>query len=264
MTSPYDAIASVYDKINAEIDYSAWADFIEKCFDKYLNFRPSLVFDMACGTGSMTIELARRGYDMIGSDISQEMLYKLYDKLYDEDGEPIPEIINDVLVLNQDMRDFELYGTVGAVTCCLDSINYLTDPNDLKKCFSCVHNYLDPDGLFIFDVNTPYKFENIYANNSYIYECINDDGSSSYCGWQNNYDPETKLCDFYLSVFTENEKGHYIRSDEEQTERCYSEEELIKTLKSCGLEPLEIFSDLNFSETIQDCERWYIVARAIK
>ena len=264
MTSPYDAIASVYDNINAEIDYSAWADFIERCFDRYLNFRPSLVFDMACGTGSMTIELARRGYDMIGSDISQEMLYKLYDKLYDEDGELIPEIINDVLVINQDMRDFELYGTVGAVTCCLDSINYLTDPNDLEKCFSCVHNYLDPGGLFIFDVNTPYKFENVYANNSYIYECIDDDGNSTYCGWQNNYDKETKLCDFYLSVFAENEKGHYIRSDEEQTERCYSKEELIKSLKKCGLEPLGFFQNFDFSEPKQDCERWYIVARAAK
>lgn len=264
MTSQYDAIASVYDNINAEINYSAWADFIESCFDKYLSIRPSLVFDLACGTGSMTIELARRGYDMIGADLSEEMLYKAFDKLYDENGDRILNVLNEVLFINQDMRSFELYGTVGAVTCCLDSINYLTDQKDLEKCFSCVHNYLDPGGLFIFDVNTPYKFENIYANNSYIYECIDDKGSPIYCGWQNNYDPKTKLCDFYLSVFTENEKGHYIRSDEDQTERCYTKEELIKSLKDCGLEPLGFFSDFDFSEPKQDCERWYIVARAIK
>lgn len=262
MSSAYDAIASVYDSINSEIDYSAWADFIEKCFEKYLPEKPTLVLDLACGTGSMTLELNRRGYDMIGADISEEMLYKAYDKVYDEN--PADNAANRILFIRQDMRDFELYGTVGAVTCCLDSINYLTDPKDLEKCFSNVHNYLDPDGLFIFDVNTPYKFENVYANNSYIYETTDDLGSPVYCGWQNNYDPISKICDFYLSVFTEDDNGNYIRSDEEQRERCYSKEELVSSLEKCGLKPLGFFADFDFSEPQDNCERWYIVARAIK
>ena len=253
----YDSIASVYDNINSEIDYSAWADFIEKCFDKYLDEKPSLLLDLACGTGRMTIELSRRGYDMIGADISEEMLYRAYDKVYDEG-------IKDILFIKQDMRDFELYGTVGAITCCLDSVNYLTANGDLEKCFSTAHNYLDPDGLFIFDVNTPYKFENVYGNNSYVYEDTDNEGNITYCGWQNDYDKYTKLCNFYLSVFTQTEDGNYERSDEEQKERCYSKDELEYALSNCGFEVLGFFADYSFSAPRDDCERWYIVARAIK
>ncbi|MBP3376285.1 MAG: class I SAM-dependent methyltransferase [Clostridia bacterium] len=257
MYSSYDAIASVYDSINAEIDYKSWADFIESCFVKYLNEKPSLLLDLACGTGRMTFELHRRGYDMIGADASEEMLYKACDKAYDEE-------ISDILFIKQDMRNFELYGTVGAITCCLDSINYLTSIEDLEKCFACVHNYLDPDGLFIFDVNTPYKFENIYGNNHYIFEDTDSDGRTAYCGWQNEYDKETRLCNFYLSVFTEDEDGRFTRSDEEQTERCYTRKELESILTKCRFEILGFFGGFDFAEPGDNCERWYIVARAKK
>ncbi len=257
MYSSYDAIASVYDSINSEVDYSAWADFIEACFRKFLKNKPELVLDLACGTGSMTFELHKRGYDMIGADISEEMLYKAYDKAYDEG-------IGDILFIKQDMRNFELYGTVGAIVCCLDSVNYLTCPDDLEKCFNCAHNYLDPDGLFIFDVNTPYKFDNIYGDNHYIFEDNDAEGNTSFCGWQNEYDRESKLCKFYLSVFTEREDGKYDRSDEEQTERCYTEKELTDVLKKCNFDVLGFYSDYSFSTPDEECERWYIVAKAIK
>ncbi len=257
MLSNYDAIASVYDSINSEIDYSAWADFIEECFKRYLDLKPELVLDLACGTGSMTFELHSRGYDMIGADISEEMLNKAYDKSYDKS-------INDILFIRQDMRDFELYGTVGAICSCLDSVNYLTNISDLKKCFSCAHNYLDPGGLFIFDVNTPYKFESIYDNNNYIYEIKDADGNEAFCAWQNEYDQKTGLCQFYLSVFTENEDGSYLRSDEEQTERCYSQKELTDCLMQCGFEVMGFFGDYDFLKPQKNCERWYIVAKAKK
>ncbi len=253
----YDSIASVYDNINAEIDYSAWADFIEKCFEDHLNEKPALVLDLACGTGSMTFELHSRGYDMIGADMSEDMLTVALDKAYDKE-------ISDILFLKQDMRDFELYGTVGAVVSCLDSVNYLLEDSDLEKCFRCVHNYLDPDGLFIFDVNTPYKFKNIYGNNHYIFEDASMDGETAYCGWQNDYDEATRLCNFYLSVFTETEKGSYSRADEVQTERCYTKEELESTLLSCGFEIIGFFGDFELSAPEDDCERWYIAARAKK
>ncbi len=257
MYSSYNAIASIYDNINSEIDYSAWADFIERCFSEFLNEKPCLVLDLACGTGSMTFELRRRGYDMIGADMSEEMLYKAYDKAYDNE-------ISDILFIKQDMRSFELYGTVGAIVCCLDSVNYLTTNDDLEKCFHCVHNYLDPDGLFIFDVNTPYKFENIYGNNHYILEDIDADGRSAFCGWQNEYSKDTKLCNFYLSVFTEAKNGKYERSDEEQTERCYSKSELTEALKKCGFEIIGFYADYDLSEPSDKTERWYIVAKAKK
>ena len=119
MNSSYDAIASIYDSINADIDYSSWADFIEECFKRYMQEKPSLVLDLACGTGRMTFELHSRGYDMIGADTSESMLAEALDRAYDKE-------ISDILFIKQDMRDFELYGTVGAICSCLDSINYLT------------------------------------------------------------------------------------------------------------------------------------------
>ncbi len=255
--SLYDSIARVYDNINAEIDYNTWADFIEACFEKYLSQKPELVLDLACGTGSMTLTLRKRGYDMIGADYSEDMLMEAYEKAYDNE-------ISDVLFLKQDMRSFELYGTVGAIVCCLDSINYLTEDGDLEKCLKNVHNYLDPGGLFIFDVNTPYKFEQIYGNNHYIFDDSDSTGKNAYCGWQNEYDRDTKLCNFYLTVFTEEESGKFSRADEVQTERCYEKEELFSKLSACGLKPLGIFGGYDFSELQPDCERWYIVARAIK
>ena len=132
MTEGYNVIASVYDKLNSDIDYGKWADFIEKIFDKYLAERPEIVLDLACGTGSMTAELARRGYDMIGVDGSEEMLSVASERAYVNFGEA-DEYRLPILYLLQDMRSFELYGTVGAVVCCLDSINYLTGEGDLEK-----------------------------------------------------------------------------------------------------------------------------------
>lgn len=253
----YDSIASVYDNINSEIDYVSWADFIEECFKKHLEKKPELVFDLACGTGSMTLELATRGYDMIGADLSEDMLTEAMDKAYDKG-------IEGVLFLKQDMREFELYGTVGAITCCLDSLNYLTEDGDLEKCFRCAHNYLDPNGLFIFDVNTPYKFENVYGDQHYIFENKNSYGENVYCGWQNDFDRDTGLCSFYLSVFTEEEDGRFSRADEIQTERCYSREQLTENLEKCGFELIGFYGDYAFSEPPKDCERWYVVARAKK
>ena len=122
-TEGYDAIAAIYDRLNAEIDYGAWADFAVRNFERYMKEKPSIVLDLACGTGRMTTELADRGYDMIGVDGSEEMLSKAYER---SEGKGI-------LYLLQDMRSFELYGTVGAVTCCLDSLNYLLTREDLLQ-----------------------------------------------------------------------------------------------------------------------------------
>ena len=249
----YLAIASVYDKLNKEIDYSRWADFFELCFEKYGKEKPTLVLDLACGTGRMTCEMARRGYDMIGIDGSIDMLSEAYSK--DTAG---------ILYLCQDMREFELYGTVGATLCCLDSLNYLVNDGELETVFSLVHNYSDPDALFLFDVNSEFKFENIYADNSYILEDENDDGGAIFCGWQNSYDKESKICNFYLSVFEEGENGEYYRADEEQKERCYSVDEIKNALEKKGFELLDIFSDTDFSSVTEQSERLYFVARVKK
>lgn len=257
-TENYGAISTIYDKINSNIDYGAWADFFEACFDKHLPCRPELVLDLACGTGSMTFELAKRGYDMIGVDGSSDMLNVAYERKFDL------ELPRDVLFLLQDMREFELYGTVGAVTCCLDSLNYLTGDGELEKCLSLVHNYLDPDGLFFFDVNTPHKFGNVYGKNVYVYE-EDDCGEGSFCIWQNYYDEQSRLCDFSLTVFEKNEDDeNYSRRDEMQTERCYSKEEIEKALRDTGFEIIGFYSDFDFTLANETDERWYVVARAKK
>lgn len=257
----YRAIAAVYDRLNAEIDYGAWADFVEACFSRYLEQRPTLLLDLACGTGSMTLSLAARGYDMIGVDGSMDMLAVAYERAAEQD-------LEGVLFLFQDMRAFELYGTVGAVTCCLDSVNYLLTPKDVERCFRCVHNYLDPNGLFLFDVNTPYKFEHVYGDNAYILqeEWTDKEGGAQavYCGWQNHFDADTGLCDFDLSVFEQRADGSYDRADEQQRERCYDQRQLRELLELCGFEVLGCFGAWDFSLPQKDCERWYFVARCIK
>ena len=253
----YDAIAGVYDRLNREIDYEAWANFFERCFTEYLAEKPKLVLDLACGTGRMTRTLANRGYDMIGADGSEEMLAEAYAAEWEDDRRSEQPI----LYLCQDMRSFELYGTVGAVVCCLDSLNYLPTEADLEKTFRSVHNYLDPDGLFLFDVNTPYKFEHVYGNNAYILEGEDEDGRGIFCGWQNAYDPASGACDFYLTLFREDEDGRYIRTEEHQREYCHTRERLCRLLDACGFETVGFWGDYDGNAPSETAERWYIAAK---
>ena len=286
MYDGYRAIATAYDRFNADVDYERWSDFIEACFDQYLPARPQIVLDLACGTGRMTFPLADRGYDMIGIDGSADMLAEAYekntertDRLFEEacarlgidpDGLDTDAAMEELarhpapLFLQQDMRDFELYGTVDATVCCLDSLNYLCGDGDLLTCLKCIHLYLAPGGLLVFDINSPYKFTHTYGNNAYVLEDEDADGRGIFCGWQNEYDPETRLCKFYLSLFAEGEDGTYTRSDEEQTERCFDESELRATLDAAGFDLCGIFADFDFAPVTETTERWYVVARTRK
>ena len=247
----YDLLAPFYDAINADISYSDWADFIEKIFNKECKSRPELVLDLGCGTGKMTLELASRGYDMTGIDISAEML--------DIAREQAEIGGYDILWLSQDMREFELYGTVDSAVSCLDCINHLTKPSDVKKTFDLMHNYLIPDGIFVFDINGKAKFENIYADRSYVME---EDGGV--CIWQNYYDKKTKLCDFYITLFEECSDGRYERYDDEQRERMYTVSEMRKMLLASGFDFIGAYSDFDFSEATDNSERIYIAARCKK
>ena len=251
----YNAVARVYDKLNAEIDYSAWADFVEACFDRFLASRPELVLDLACGTGILTAILAERGYDMTGIDLSPEMLSVA--------RESCPE---DVLLLLQDITSFELYGTVGATLCSLDSLNHLTKKGQLEKCFSLVHNYLDPGGLFIFDMNTPSRFEREYGKNSYQLEAETEEGCAVFCNWQNDYSQKRGICRFSLSVFTEAEAGSeiYSRRDEEWQERCYTRAEVEEKLKAAGFEICGVFGNTKFKRAAKSDSKMYFAARAKK
>ena len=250
----YDLIAPIYDKVNGDVDYSSWADFIEKIIKKeYKNGTPELVLDLGCGTGRMTLELAKRGYDMTGIDYSVEML-DIARQTAEREG-----LGDKILWLCQDITEFELYGTVDLTVSCLDTINHLTSVTDLAKCFSLVHNYLVPDGLFIFDVNGKHKFEHTYANEAYV---IEDD--TGFCVWQNFYNEKSRLCDFYITLFEEGTDGTYDRYDEQQRERMYTLRSLKKQLKENGFEFVGAYSDFDFSEGSDENDRIYLVARCIK
>lgn len=254
MQNPYDVMAPFYDRMNEELDYARWADFIEAQFARYAKSKPELLLDLAAGTGSMTVELARRGYDMIAVDRSEDMLCAAADRIADAE-------LTGILLLLQDMTSFELYGTVDATVCCLDSINHLTREGDLAKCLALVHNYLNPDGLFLFDVNTPHKFAAVYGENDFVLE---DGETGTVCCWRNSYDAARGLCDFDLTVFTENADGTYRRTDTLQQERCYTGAELRTLLEEAGFAVLGMFSDYDFTPASAEDDRWYVAARCIK
>ena len=193
------------------------------------------------------------GYDMTGVDLSPEML-EIAQKKAEAAGSK-----DKILFLCQDMCDFELYGTVQAVVSALDSLNHLDGKEDLKQVFSLVHNYLEPGGLFCFDLNSPYKFKHIYGTNAYVLE---DEGI--YCGWQNIYDPSSRICEFYTSVFTENEDGTYTRRDDFEREYCFTPKEVETLLAKCGFALLSVEGDRDGSAVKKDTERLYFTAKRLQ
>ena len=148
----YESFASVYDLFMEDVNYDEWVDYVEKIFSEF-NIKPELVCELGCGTGNIALRLAKKGYDVIGIDVSEDMLSEAKLKAEKEGL--------DTLFLLQDMREFELYGTVNCILCLCDSLNYITEDEDIKEVFRLVNNYLHPNGLFIFDLNTEYKFKNI-------------------------------------------------------------------------------------------------------
>ncbi len=253
MSDIYRILAPHYDEWNGELDYAAWADGMEKRFSADFPGRVEAVLDLGCGSGRMTLELARRGYDMIGVDLCPEML---------AEGQRTAEaagLSERILWLMQDMRAFELYGTVEAVVCCLDGLNHLTSTADLRATLRLVRNYLVPGGLFLFDLNSRYKFERIYADNSYTFESEN-----CYCVWQNDYHPSTHTVDFYVTLFEEEPDGRYRRYDERTRERMYTPRAIKRILAEEGFALLSVGGAPYTDTAADEDERLYYVARSEK
>ena len=249
----YDLIAPFYDEVNGDIDYVSWADFIEEVIKRDFHGKPELVLDLGSGTGRMTIELAKRGYDMTGVDSSTEML-DIAKNNAEREG-----VADKMLWLCQDMSDFELYGTVDVTVSCLDCINHVTDSKELDKCFALVHNYLIPDGIFIFDINGKRKFETEYSDNSYVFE---EDGRV--CIWQNFYNEKSGICDFYITLFDEDNDGKYVRYDDVQKERMYTVRSIKQRLLKSGFEFIGAYKNFDFESATDNDSRIYFVARCIK
>lgn len=242
----YRDFAFYYDRFMRDVDYGKWADYINEIFGRN-KLKPELITDLGCGTGSFCLEMAGRGYEMIGVDRSTEMLSCARQKSLEAD--------TDILFLNQDMTSFELYGTVDAITCLMDSVNYVTYKSDLKRLFKLVANYLNPKGLFVFDINSPYKFENILSSNVFC----ETDKEASYI-WQNSFDKARRLCRFDLAFFVR-EGECYRRFDEVHYERSYAKEELTVMLAAAGLEPCSIYGEFTFKKPLDKCERLFFVCK---
>lgn len=242
----YSNFAFYYDRLMKDVDYSKWADYIEQLF-KRNNSEPSMVLDLGCGTGSFCTEMAGRGYEMIGIDLSPEMLSCAKAKALEKNL--------DILYLNQDIANFELYGTVDAIVCLMDSLNYITYKKDVRKVLRLANNYLNPGGLFIFDLNSRHKFEQILGNNVFF----NNDRDISYI-WQNSYDKAKSICRFDLTFFIAS-GDVYRRFDEEHYERAYDVDEMGKIIISAGLELCSVYREFDFKPPVKSTERIFFTCR---
>ncbi len=255
----YTGFARVYETFMDNIPYDKWTEYLTGLLAEYGVAPGSLICELGCGTGSMTRRLAQAGYDMIGIDLSEEMLdVARYDH---------PECEEDVLYLNQDMREFELYGTVAAVVSLCDSMNYLTSEEDLLQVFKLANNYLDPGGYFIFDMKTEYQYEIMMGNRTIV-----DNREECSLIWENFYDKENKLNQYDITMYVraefEDEEEEdddmpplYERLEESHVQRAYSVEKIKELLEKAGLEFVAVFEACTKDAPKEDSDRLYFVAR---
>lgn len=243
--SSYGEFASLYDELMNDFDYEQWADYIERTFEKY-DLKPKDILEMACGTGNLTYYLAKRRYNIVCFDLSSDMLSKAYEKL---------SRYKNVKILNQNMIDFNINKKFQVILSICDSINYITDENDLLKSFENVYKHLNEGGAFIFDINSHYKLKNIIGNNTFI-----EDREDVYYTWQNYYDEKSDVCEFYLTFFKEEKDGLYKRFDEEHAEKAYKTDDIIQMLKNVGFSKVDSFEGFTLEEAREKSERINFVA----
>lgn len=242
----YSGFAQVYDFLMKDVDYDGWTDYIEKIF-KRDGIKPDTVLELACGTGNITNRLSKRDYDIVGVDISNEMLTFAKNKAY--------ELGLDVKYLNQDIRELNYTKKVDVVLCLCDGFNYILEDNDLLLTFMKTHSLLKPNGLFIFDVSSYYKLSEVLGNNVYgeNYEDV------SYI-WQNYFDEETSICELDLTIFIR-ENELFKRHQECHYQRAYKIEELIHLLKKAGFISIDTYKAFTFEESQYNDERICFVCK---
>jgi len=240
----YNEFAEIYDSFMDNVPYDIWCEQTLSILNTY-GISSGIVADLGCGTGALTERLADKSYDMIGIDISEEMLMEAMRKR-EESG-------HDILYLCQDMREFELYGTCRAIISRCDSINYITDHEDLTKVFSLVNNYLDPKGLFIFDLKTEYMYKSILGQN--VFTRSTEDATYI---WDNYYDEEEKINEYDLTLFIR-EGDLYRRSMETHQQRAYSIDEIKAAADAAGLKWLGAWDADTEEEVTEDTARYLVV-----
>ena len=246
MEDNYTGFAGFYDEFMEDIPYDKWAEFIIGQLKSH-GISDGIVCELGCGTCEMTMRLSDAGYDMIGIDRSEDMLAVAYDKFAEND-------ISNIMLLNQDMREFELYGTVNAFICVCDSINYITDSEDLKKVFRLVNNYLEKDGLFIFDIKTRHFYEEDYGDGEFY-----DEAEDASLKWHNHYDSKKQLNFYDLTVSYNDGSGEdFIK--ESHVQRAYDISEIEEAIRSSGMKLLNVTDFETKKEPDENSRRVFFTA----
>jgi ubiquinone/menaquinone biosynthesis C-methylase UbiE len=244
----YDALAANYDALTGDVEYEKRADYLEKLFQKS-KIPVKTVLDLACGTGTMTWILTGRGYEMIGVDASEEMLAAAMEKSGSVEGvAPI--------FLHQSMPKLDLYGTVDAAICCLDSLNYLTNPKDVQRTFDRLRLFIAPGGLLVFDINTVEKLSALDG------QVFLDETEDTYCVWRAEYDEERKICSYFMDIFQlDEESGQWDRGEELHEERAYTVDELTAMLQKAGFHDITVYGELSMQPPKPGEQRIFFAAR---
>lgn len=260
----YTGFAQVYDRFMDNVPYEEWAKDIRSILVKN-GISEGILLDLGCGTGSITRRLADYGYDMIGIDISEEMLQIAIEKKYDEEENvPSNSKREDILYLKQDMKDFELYGTVAAVVCTCDSLNYITKEEDLLHIFTLVNNYLEAGGIFLFDMNTEYKYQEILKDS-----VIAENREECSFIWENYFDKETNINEYQVTIFVEAQEEETSRSkvklyekfSETHYQKAYSIDVIKSLLEKAGMEFIGVYEAFLEEAPKDNTERVCFVAR---
>lgn len=242
----YTSFAQVYDLFMDNVPYEEWCEYIKSLLKEY-KIENGLVLDLGCGTGKLTRLLEDAGYDMIGIDYSGEMLEIARE--HQEEG-------SNILYLVQDMREFELYGTVRAVVSVCDSMNYITEEEDLLQVFRLVNNYLDPKGLFIFDLNTVYKYKELLGETT-----ISENREEGSFIWDNYYEEEEQINEYDLTLFIKEKDNLYRKYEETHFQKAYTLEKVKELLEKAGMEFVAAYDAFTRDAVKEDSERIYVIAK---
>lgn len=244
----YTSFASVYDTFMDNIPYEEWGEYLKSLLQEY-GVQDGLVLELGCGTGNMTEILAKSGYDMIGVDNAEEMLEIAMEKRTQSGL--------DILYLQQDMREFELYGTVKAIVSICDSMNYILEEEELLQVFRLVNNYLDPKGVFIFDFNTVYKYQEILGD-----QTIAENRDDCSFIWDNYYYEEEKINEYELSLFIkEQDSDLYRKYEETHFQKAYDLETIKRLIVQSGLEYVTAYDAFTKETPTITSERIYVIAK---
>ena len=240
----YTTFAQVYDLFMDNVPYEEWSEYLLSVLKEY-GIHSGVICDLGCGTGKMTRLLAKAGYDMIGVDLSEDMLAIASGQ--NEEG---------ILYLCQDMCELELYGTAKAMVSVCDSINYLLEEDEIVWTLQSVNRYLEPGGIFIFDFNTVYKYETVLGDTTI---CENREEGSFI--WENYYDEESMINEYDLTLFVKEPSGLYRKEEENHFQRAYSLETIRELVKKSGLKLLHIYDAFTHEPAREDSERVYVICQ---